>query len=532
MRFYSNGQPKKIQKKIKKTHVAISSVAKVYDAMDYSTFIGSRYIKSKKKRTISAITFIAITGVALGVGALSAVLCISSGFQDEFTRKVLGVNAHVLVMKYGMDFKEYRTVMDDIRKISGVKASEPFVIQEMMISLNNKSAGVLLKGVDPNRVSEVLDLPKHLVAGGLAGLRIEGSSPPKTAYESAKLKTRFIRRNQPKYSDGTDTRSAPENAGLANGATDTSEVDPAPGLDSAYIGPASENSPSPDSGASNDESPENDASGSDALPGIIIGKTLAENLGANVNDIVQITTPLIGLDMLGWSPSGQAPKFIKFRITGIFYAGFLEYDTKLVFVDYYQAQRFFDQGDSVTGIELVVSDMNRAQQVANKIDEALKDGPYRTVDWEELNRPLFTALKTQKLAFTVLLSIIVGVAAFNIIATLVMMVFDKRKEIAILKSMGATHMGILRIFLHAGIVVGSIGIGIGLTAGFGVCFLLAEIGWPLDPEVYLIDHLPVTIDWINFVSSAAVAFVICVIATAIPSLTASRLRPVDGLREN
>ena len=509
--------------------------------MDYSTFIGSRYIKSKKKRTISAITFIAITGVALGVSALSAVLCISSGFQDEFTRKVLGVNAHVLVMKYGMDFTEYRDVMADIRKVSGVKASEPFVIQEMMISLDDKSAGVLLKGVDPERVGEVLDLPKHIISGSLEGLRVPGSTPPETSYELAKKKFKGptgIRSETPIHTDiDADTAAAKTN----DNRRSITSGEALPEIDNRYVGIENADGQTDSSdlkkddnvGAQQDSSPPSDADMPAAeLPGIVIGKTLAENLGAKVNDVVQITTPMIGLDMLGWSPSGQAPKFLKFRVIGIFYAGFLEYDTKLVFVDYYQAQRFFNEGDSVTGIELVVSDMNEAQRVADKIDDVLRDGPYRTVDWEELNRPLFTALKTQKLAFTVLLSIIVGVAAFNIIATLVMMVFDKRKEIAILKSMGASHMGILRIFLYAGTVVGSVGIAIGLSVGFGVCILLDKIGWPLDPEVYLIDHLPVTIDWINFVSSAVVAFIICLVATTIPSLTASLMNPVDGLRED
>jgi lipoprotein-releasing system permease protein len=269
-----------------------------------------------------------------------------------------------------------------------------------------------------------------------------------------------------------------------------------------------------------------------SVPGIIIGKTLAENLNAKVGDIVQITTPLIGMDILGWSPTNDTPRHIVFKVTGIFYAGFLEYDTKLVFVDYFQAQRFFNFGDSVTGVEATVTDINDARMISGKIKESLKDGPYHIIDWEKLNEPLFTALKTQKLVLTIVLAVIVGVAAFNIIATLVMMVFDKRKEIAILKSMGATHFGILRIFIHAGTVVGITGIAIGLVIGFGVCLLLEKVGWPLDPDVYLIDHLPVTLNASNFVITAVVALLICVFATVLPSLSASRLKPVDGLRQN
>ena len=150
--------------------------------MAFPTFIGARYIRSKKKRTISAITAIAITGVALGVAALSVVISISTGFQDEFIKKVLGVNAHVLVMKYGFDFREYRSVMETVRKLPEVRGAAPFVIQEMMISKGDHTAAILLKGVDPDLMSTVLDLPSHIVKGGVEGLRVPGSGPPHVRY--------------------------------------------------------------------------------------------------------------------------------------------------------------------------------------------------------------------------------------------------------------------------------------------------------------------------------------------------------------
>ncbi|MCP4675257.1 MAG: ABC transporter permease, partial [Deltaproteobacteria bacterium] len=241
--------------------------------------------------------------------------------------------------------------------------------------------------------------------------------------------------------------------------------------------------------------------------------------------------PLISLDVLGWSPSENTPRTLAFKVVGIFYAGFLEYDTKWAFVDYFQAQRFFDHGDSVTGVEISLRDIHKASQVSSTLKKNLGGEPYYTIDWESLNAPLFTMLKMQKVVLIVVLAVIVGVAAFNIIATLVMMVFDKRREIAILKSMGATHGGIARIFLHVGTVVGLIGIAIGLAIGFGVCFFLIKIGWPLDPAVYRIDHLPVRLEAIDFVVTAAVAFLICLLATILPSLSASRLHPVDGIRQ-
>ncbi|MDD5306061.1 MAG: ABC transporter permease [Deltaproteobacteria bacterium] len=426
--------------------------------MGYPGFIGSRYLRSRKKSSISAITIIAIIGVALGVAALSVVIAISSGFEEEFTAKVLGVNAHVLVMKYGVDFTEYRQVMKTAKEVRGVKGVAPFIIQEMMLSKGDRTAGVLLKGVDPELLGEVLDLPRHIVKGGLAGLRVPGSGPPRP------------------------------------GAPAASEKGP--------------------------------------MPGIILGQTLAENLNAKVGDTVQVTTPLIGLDVIGWSPSDDTPRSLSFKVVGIFYAGFLEYDTKLVYVDLYQAQRFFDHGDSVIGVEITLHDINQAKDVSARLRGLLGGGPYHTVDWQLLNEPLFTALKMQKVVLTIVLAVIIGVAAFNIIATLVMMVFDKRREIAILKSMGASHRGILSIFMYVGTVVGLAGITIGLALGFGVCLLLSEVGWPLDPKVYLIDHLPVRLAALDFVACAGVAFLICLLATIWPSMSASRLKPVDGLRQD
>ena len=456
--------------------------------MSYTSFIGARYIRSKKKRTISAITAIAITGVALGVTALLVVISISTGFQEEFIKKVLGVNAHVLVMKYGFDFREYRSVMETVKTLPEVDGVAPFVIQEMMISKDDHTAGILLKGVDPDLMGDVLDLPSHIVQGGTEGLRIPGSTSPP-------LPERL-------RADGD----------LAKQIDETFSTDG--GVDKAT-----------------NNAEEKTGNNNDIVPGIILGRTLAENLDAKIGDIVLVTTPLIGLDSIGWSASENTPKTITFKVVGMFYAGFLEYDTKLVYVDLFQSQRFFDQGDSVTGVEVTLHNIHTASAVSRKVKKLLGSGPYHTVDWELLNEPLFTALKTQKVVLTVILAVIVGVAAFNIIATLVMMVFDKRREIVILKSMGATHGEILRIFMFVGMVVGLVGIAIGLLTGLAICLLLLEVGWPLDPNVYLIDHLPVTLNWIDFVVTAVVAFAICMLATILPSMSAARLHPVDGLRK-
>jgi lipoprotein-releasing system permease protein len=470
--------------------------------MAYPTFIGSRYLRARKKRSISAIGIIAIIGVALGVASLLIVISISSGFQEAFTKKVLGVNSHVLVMKYGIDFVEYRQVMKKVEGLPEVRGVAPFIIQEMMISKKNKTAGVLLKGVDPVRLGDVLDLPTHIVDGNLNGLRIPGAVPPASAAGRRPIFDRLDK-----------VLGEIE-------AIDEGEKDPAP--KATPRGEAA--NPATAESAPVDAAPA-------ALPGIVLGRTLAENLEARVGDEVQVTTPLIGLDVLGWSPSSDTPRTLTFKVIGLFYAGFLEYDTKLAYVDYFQAQRFFDHGDAVTGVEVTLHDIYQAKKVSKNVKALLGKGPYHTIDWEMLNEPLFTALRWQKVVLTLVLAVIVGVAAFNIIATLVMMVFDKRREIAILKSMGATHGEIARIFLHVGTVVGLLGIACGLAFGYGVCLLLTEVGWPLDPKVYLIDHLPVKISGLDFIVTAGVAFVICQLATLLPSLRAANMRPVDGIRQ-
>jgi lipoprotein-releasing system permease protein len=410
--------------------------------MNLASYIGSRYLRSKQKNAISLITGISIAGVVLGVAALTTVISIASGIEQEVVNKVLGVNAHVLVMKYGVDFSEYSQVIQQAEKMKDTRGVAPFIIHEMMISSGDKTAGVLVKGVDPQRIGQVMDLPKYIVTGSIDGL-------------------------------------AP-----------TTEDDP---------------------------------------PGIVLGTTLAENLETKVGDMVRLTTPLVSLDALGWSPSTDSPKTREFRVVGTFYAGFLEYDTKLTYVDYRQAQDFFGQGDTVTGIEITISDIERSQAFAQQIERDLGRGPYRIIDWKELNDSMYTALRQQKVVLAVVLSIIVGMAAFNIIATLVMMVFDKRREIAILKSMGARHRDILGIFVHVGAVVGAAGVALGVGLGYGVCLFLDWLRWPLDPKVYLIDHLAVRFALSDFVIAAAIALFICLVATLVPSYSAAKMRPVQGL---
>jgi lipoprotein-releasing system permease protein len=266
-----------------------------------------------------------------------------------------------------------------------------------------------------------------------------------------------------------------------------------------------------------------------ALPGIIVGKTLAEDLGVEVGDRVRLISPLAALGLTLSEPGGASTRSREFRVIGVFQAGFQEYDSGLVYTDLFEAQRLFDEGDNVTGVELRVHDLDTSFELARRIEQDL-GGAFHSLDWSELNRNLFTALEVQKIALTLVIATIIFVAAFNVIATLIMIVLEKKREIAILKAMGATDGTVLGIFMLQGVVVGVIGTLAGVLVGGGLVAYLDKIHFPLDPKVYLIDHLPVVLNPTVFLVTIAIALLICTVSTIAPSWWAARMLPVEGLR--
>ena len=262
----------------------------------------------------------------------------------------------------------------------------------------------------------------------------------------------------------------------------------------------------------------------DAAGRIILGAELAHRLRAKVGDCVSIMVP--------FSSSGSlTPPSFLFKVVGRFAMGFNEYDTRLAYVSLKDARKLASARQSVFGVELRFADPQQAIPMAREVRRLL-DGPYRVVDWQELNHNLFTALKMQKVIISLLLVLIILVAAFNIIASLTMIVLSKVREIAILKSMGARSAMLARLFLVAGTSVGGVGTLLGIACGLMVCGLAQLYGYPLDPKVYLIGRLPVDVSTREIVAVAAATLAICVLATLYPSLRASRLRAADGLRYN
>jgi lipoprotein-releasing system permease protein len=512
--------------------------------------VATRYLTNFRLSIVSTITLFSICGTTLAVAALTVVTGISTGFQAEFQRKVLGVNAHVLVLKY-LDFSEYRHVMEQIRQIPGVAGVNPFVINEMMVVHGPLLAGVLLKGVDPELMPTVLDLPDHIVEGSTNGLRLPGRQPPVGRQPSwgepwpddEPIDDFDGETGVPGVTPGPRRRHHTPAEVLDDAVAEALEVDTEPpGRDLELPGIVPTRMP--EAGSSRqvlDEAvadaleveiaPPAPEQQPDDLPGIVLGRTLARELDAQVGDTVRVVTPLAGLDISFFAPDSQGPRSREFRVIGIFYSGFDEYDTRLVYVDLYEAQEFFDHGDVVTGVEIKLDDPDDAPAIAVQVNEVLGGSPYRIIDWEQLNHNLFTALRIQKLALTIVVSLLVVVSGLLIAATLVMMIFEKKREIAILKAIGATNGTIMAIFLLVGSVVGAIGTAGGVGLGYGMCRLLIAYGWPLDPEVYLIDHLPVEIVPLDYVWVSTIALVICIVSTVFPAwITAASMKPVDGLR--
>jgi len=260
-------------------------------------------------------------------------------------------------------------------------------------------------------------------------------------------------------------------------------------------------------------------------PGLVLGKELAERLGVYLGDDVKIISPFGGM-----GPMGNLPKVKRFEVVGIFEVGMFEYDSNLVLTALPPAQDFLEMGQSVTGVEVKVEDVYAADKIGAMISKKL-GGLFYAKDWIQMNKNLFAALKLEKLAMFVILTLIVLVAAFNIVSTQIMNVIEKEREIAILKAMGSTNGSIMGIFMLQGFLIGLVGTIIGLISGYALGFILNEFQLiKLPADVYYLSHLTAKMKLSDFVAVSVSAVIISFLATIYPAWQASRLNPVEPLR--
>jgi lipoprotein-releasing system permease protein len=507
----------------------------VRDARERRAYRRGELFRRERMPATLLMTLISIAGVAMGVWALTVVLSVMSGFEADLKRKILGHNAHGMVLTYGQgEFDDWRGTREKVLGVKGVVGATPFLYNEVMLSAGQNLTGAILKGIDVDTVGTVTDLPRNVEEGKLDWLRHpeaipRGPRPPEEPPPEPTGSDHGVR--------GGD-RPPPEPMGTDHGVRGgEGSVEPEaperganPPLEPAGPERAARDRPlaQPGSSASvrGESGPPNSVLPRKArpLPGIVVGRELARSLRVFVGDQVNVVSPFGDL-----GPAGPQPKSRPFRVAAIFYSGMYEYDSKFAYMDLEEGQRFFGTS-TVTGLELKVAEVDAARSIMSRVVYALGGWPFRAKDWGELNRSLFSALQMEKVVMAVILGFIVLVASFTIVATLNMLVLEKRKEIAVLKSMGAGVPSIMKIFVSEGVIIGAVGTVFGLLLGYGSCLLIDKVGIPLDPEVYYISNLPVLIEPAQFALVTLAALAISYLATIYPATKASRLRPVDGLR--
>ena len=264
-----------------------------------------------------------------------------------------------------------------------------------------------------------------------------------------------------------------------------------------------------------------------ALPPLIIGETLRARLALELQEPVTIMSPNFSA-----TPQGLTPKSRRFLVVDTYHSGLAEYESGVAYTSLVEAQRFFNLGQQVTGIELTVRDMFNAKQAAREVAAALggPESPYVVTDWTEQHKALWEAIELEKRVYFIVLLLLILVASFSIVSTLVMMVMEKSKDIAILKALGASNVFIARVFLLQGVIIGVVGAILGTILGYLGCIALREYGFPINPAVFSLDKVPVYIERSNFTAVAIAAFVITSLAGIYPARRASKLSPAEILR--
>lgn len=451
----------------------------------FVSFVAARHVRAQKSGFLTVISILSISGVGVSSFALCAVVSIMGGFGADLKHKILGNNAHVKIeAKRTGGFEHWRDLLDEMRLTKGVLAATPVASGEAMASSSSNTAGVILRGIDTVTIGTVIDLLQNIEVG-----KFEYLDNPKKLQNLPPDEPIGIGSGGEFYLKGPEIKPY------------LSKLDP--DVDDAVLPP-------------------------DNFPGIVIGRELAKSLHVYVGDELTLISPLGDL-----GPMGVLPRSRKFRVAAIFYSGMYEYDASHAYTKLDAAQDFFDLKQNVTGIEVKIDDAERVSEIRPAIEARLAQDirpELRIRDWKELNKNLFSALKLEKIATFIILSLAIVVAAFCIICTLLLMVTEKSKEIAILKSLGASDRAILKIFMVEGVMIGGIGTVFGVTTGLAVTLGLKWFGVRLDPDVYYVDKLPINVEWSDFSLVALAALLITTIATIYPAVAASNLRPVDGIR--
>ncbi len=425
-------------------------------AVRFEYLIGMRYLRARRReRFVSLIAVISLAGVALGTFALTVVLSVMSGFQEDLRQRLLAFNPHVTLRSTDAAAFDPAPLLGRIASLPGVEADAPYVSSQVMaVSTNAEGvpayvAGGVLRGVVAANNPVLTELKQTLKVGGLDAL--ERSYPVTIADNGAKRSVK--------------------------------------------------------------------------LPGAIIGDSLAFELGLRMGD------PLVLISPASLGSGIGAPRLRRFVLGGMFHSGMYQFDSSLIFVSLKDARALLaDDPQLETGLEVRVRNLFDAPTLAARIARVAGRG-FVVTDWTQANAALFSALKLEKFTYFLVLMLIVLVAAFNIVATLVMVVMERRKEIAILRAMGARAGSVATIFLCEGAALGVIGTATGVLGGFVTSFLIGRYHLiHLPADMFMVSAVPVRLYPVNFLAVAAAAVVLCLGASLYPAFKARTLSPVEIIR--
>ncbi len=514
--------------------------------MRFELFIAARYLRAKRRQAVvGVITAISVIGVAAGVASLVVALAITNGMRRDLQERLLGSTAHVQLMRVAADgIREWRPLLERLRRVPHVTAAAPGLYGQVLISRGARSGGALVEGVIPADERRVGDLLQSIKVGSAAELEPVGGAcdPGLGAVECLKgsavtggeqpILSQTTRKDGPPGSGGRrevrggdKDQSSAATTGAAGGLRPThrgqAAMDGAPGhLPSGDVGPAHSHNAREDGAPGPEVTPY-----AQAAPPIVIGKDLAETIGAGVGDAVLVTSPQGEL-----TPLGLVPRYQRFRVVGIFASGFYQYDSSYGFMRLADAQRLFSEPDLISVISFKLDDLYRAREVGAEIERVAGKG-FQTTNWMEQNRELFRALKLEQIVTFIVLALIVCVAALNILIALTMMVMEKTRDIAVLMSFGVTAAQVRRVFLMQGLLISVIGTVLGLVVGYGVSWAGGHYRFiRLDSAVYSIDYLPFAARWWDGLVVGAVSLGVSLVATLYPSGSAAKVLPAEALR--
>jgi len=442
--------------------------------VQFELFIAARYLRAKRRQAvIGVVTAISIVGVAAGVAALIIALAITNGFRQDLQNRLLGSTAHAsLERARGDGIRDWRPLLQKIQQQPHIVAAAPALYEKVLVARGARASGLLLKGVVPRYESQVSELLKAVNVGSAAPLESSNAFAAGAAHPSS-----------------------------TNGQEDQNTLS---SLGEPGSKPVSVTAP---------------------FPPIVLGADLADDIGATVGSVVLVTSPQGEL-----TPYGMVPKYKRFKVVGMFKSGFYDYDISWGLIRLEDAQSLFGLGDVISVIETKLDDIYKAPEVGLELENAAGPG-FMTTNWQEQNRSLFRALRLEGVVTFITISLIVFVAALNILISLTMMVMEKTKDIAVLMSMGTRKPQVRRIFIYQGLLIGVVGTVIGLIGGYLLSYAGGRYHWiHLSAEVYSIDYVPFVPKVVHGVLVAATAILVSLLATVYPSWSAARILPAEALR--